>query len=459
MKQRSFLCYLLCAVPFFMWQTAIALAMGTMPAMKEILYVVLGVHYLFAGIAMLIAGLICDKFIQTPRASRLFAAVLSAAGGISTLALLFINSTISFIVVFFIATVCGFGVNGVLTGGLFVKIRQAYKPMGVGLSFAAATLIRTPIDISVKNGSATYTALIVFCAAAMFLLCAMLLLNPIRQSFEEQEDETPKLEPMVIGESSRLVQIAVICGILAYILFGISDNAMSSSSYVINAIFALRLTQIVSSAAVGFICLRFGYYAAVLSSLSFLGIGMLAHLFSWSGIAGLICSMATAVGFLLFSVPLRSIFAEVAKRGRYSYTISAFGFALYFIMQIVVAPVSGWIKNMDKDSAMVLCTLLFMVTAPLIVLLFYMLINSYRTKKSASTDDLNYSKDRWEKFNLSRREREILDLVLKGLLSREIAEILFVSESTVNWHVSNILKKTGMQGRSKLIEMNRGGEK
>ncbi len=48
---------------------------------------------------------------------------------------------------------------------------------------------------------------------------------------------------------------------------------------------------------------------------------------------------------------------------------------------------------------------------------------------------------------LSAREREILELVAQGHSNREIAERLYVSESTVRSHLHNILSKLQLQNR------------
>lgn len=52
---------------------------------------------------------------------------------------------------------------------------------------------------------------------------------------------------------------------------------------------------------------------------------------------------------------------------------------------------------------------------------------------------------------ISRREREVLDLLLENLSNKEIAAKLFVSERTVKFHVSNLLSKFGVQRRAELI--------
>jgi DNA-binding NarL/FixJ family response regulator len=56
---------------------------------------------------------------------------------------------------------------------------------------------------------------------------------------------------------------------------------------------------------------------------------------------------------------------------------------------------------------------------------------------------------------LSEREREVLELVLRGQTSQEIADLLFVSKSTIDSHRKNILKKTGARSISDLMRMSR----
>ena len=53
--------------------------------------------------------------------------------------------------------------------------------------------------------------------------------------------------------------------------------------------------------------------------------------------------------------------------------------------------------------------------------------------------------------DISRRQREVLDLLLDNLSNKEIASKLFVSERTVKFHVSNLLRKFGVRRRADLI--------
>jgi DNA-binding CsgD family transcriptional regulator len=54
-------------------------------------------------------------------------------------------------------------------------------------------------------------------------------------------------------------------------------------------------------------------------------------------------------------------------------------------------------------------------------------------------------------FGLSRREAELLPLLIEGLSNEEIAERLFISPHTVKNHVTNILRKAGVSNRFELL--------
>jgi DNA-binding NarL/FixJ family response regulator len=56
-----------------------------------------------------------------------------------------------------------------------------------------------------------------------------------------------------------------------------------------------------------------------------------------------------------------------------------------------------------------------------------------------------------EKFGgLTAREREVSALIAQGKSNREIAEVLVLSERTIEGHVANILNKLGFNARSQI---------
>lgn len=60
-----------------------------------------------------------------------------------------------------------------------------------------------------------------------------------------------------------------------------------------------------------------------------------------------------------------------------------------------------------------------------------------------------------ETVALSPREREVLRLVAGGARNRDIAQKLAISENTVKFHLSNLLRKAGARSRAELVALAR----
>jgi DNA-binding CsgD family transcriptional regulator len=63
--------------------------------------------------------------------------------------------------------------------------------------------------------------------------------------------------------------------------------------------------------------------------------------------------------------------------------------------------------------------------------------------------------NRVRELGITPRELEILQLIARGMSTREIAATLFVSENTVKTHASRLLDKLGVNRRIKAVETGR----
>lgn len=60
--------------------------------------------------------------------------------------------------------------------------------------------------------------------------------------------------------------------------------------------------------------------------------------------------------------------------------------------------------------------------------------------------------------HITKREKEILGLIVKGLTDKKIADILFISERTAQTHRNNLIKKAGVSNTAALVALTLGKE-
>jgi len=70
----------------------------------------------------------------------------------------------------------------------------------------------------------------------------------------------------------------------------------------------------------------------------------------------------------------------------------------------------------------------------------------YKVHDPARIDE-EVEKEIKEKFSLTGREKEILQLLLKGKSNKEISDLMYVSTETVKTHLQNIYRKLGVRSR------------
>lgn len=52
---------------------------------------------------------------------------------------------------------------------------------------------------------------------------------------------------------------------------------------------------------------------------------------------------------------------------------------------------------------------------------------------------------------LTTREKEVFELLVSGLTTKEIASSLKISEKTVRNHISNVMQKLGVKGKANAV--------
>jgi DNA-binding NarL/FixJ family response regulator len=72
----------------------------------------------------------------------------------------------------------------------------------------------------------------------------------------------------------------------------------------------------------------------------------------------------------------------------------------------------------------------------------------FSKKTEEPPNDFSYLDEFLKKYNLTKRETEVIQMVCKGYSSNEIADKLFLSSFTVQTHRRNIFKKLNIEGNT-----------
>ena len=89
---------------------------------------------------------------------------------------------------------------------------------------------------------------------------------------------------------------------------------------------------------------------------------------------------------------------------------------------------------------------------PILFLSIY--LEKYHGQASTVQEDFKSKLNSFaEKYEISKREREVIQLISKGLSNQEISESLFISLQTVKDHTHRIFVKTGVKNRVQLTNM------
>ena len=73
--------------------------------------------------------------------------------------------------------------------------------------------------------------------------------------------------------------------------------------------------------------------------------------------------------------------------------------------------------------------------------------------KNTTVEKKQIDSKKIKSLEITDREYEVLELISKGLSNKEIAENLFLSESTIKTHVSNLLIKLNAKRRTQALQI------
>lgn len=158
--------------------------------------------------------------------------------------------------------------------------------------------------------------------------------------------------------------------------------------------------------------------------------------------ASVIVCLITFIALGFYSVYRAGVFMDITDELNLIPVFAVFGLAVSRISDAIIVIGFACLYPAYYPVSFLVSGIVFI---PLIVLFFLLF-----TKSAISeVEDADAKKSRFaERYDLTRREEEIASYISQGKSNGEIAALTNLSESTVRFHVSNILRKTGLTSRT-----------
>lgn len=162
--------------------------------------------------------------------------------------------------------------------------------------------------------------------------------------------------------------------------------------------------------------------------------------------------LAAMIGILVYS------FIRKANRNVY---------VSLYLSFLVAINIGIWLVESLLKSRFEFLSVSYVITEILLIM-FYSIVKKFidtqnngpEPKKTVEYFDSKDSQTVADEFSgtdlLSKREREVLKLLLEGKKRKDIAEELFVTESTIKKHSASIYKKLEVENKKELLEKVKG---
>lgn len=291
--------------------------------------------------------------------------------------------------------------------------------------------------LSLIDGGALYygsgVLVICFALSALSLAAAFIKLP--------EGDRIPAEKPKPQKRLSRLLPLACAAVFVFSVVNNIGFSLFSPNDQNGFSLEFSRLFYAVGLVSAGFVNEKNRRYGGI-CALSALIIPFIVLALRGEPVSSSIFLALSYFAFGFFSVFRVILFSDIARQQRQIY-LSGMGLLVGRLGD--AAGMGIFASVFSNESAAVIAAAALFVAA---VFLFFML---YQTLHAAPDTRQKSERQIFEEFaaahDLSGREREVLRLVLQDRSNKEISEALYVSESTVKFHIHNLLQKTGCKSR------------
>lgn len=395
-------------------------------------------YYVMQAVGIALYAL-CLK--QKPQVSggKRFAAISALLTGVFTALALFLESGIGVMLMGLVMNI-GIGLlSGVYLTRLAAQIPQQHRGQVFGFSYAIGSIGTWLLSLLyggklLQSGAAVY----VFIALGALSMFLTRYLKPIKV-----EPDTPQIEIIQIDKKLFMLAVCIplICSVvngLGYFfsaadLTGALDPAFTRIFYAVGLIAAGIIND--KNRRYGAICciaaLIFPFVGLALRNE--IGISVFLSIFSY-------------IFYGFFSVYRVVLFADLAgKRDSFLYL------AVFGLLAGRIGDAIGTFGGMALEGNQLLLTCAAACAFIVCALLFFTLYHKLYIPRLSEKENTEALLSEFEThYAFTSRQAEVFRLVIKGCSNAEISSELFLSESTVKFHMKNILKSSGCANRTEL---------
>ncbi|MCR4625990.1 MAG: LuxR C-terminal-related transcriptional regulator [Lachnospiraceae bacterium] len=312
--------------------------------------------------------------------------------------------------------------------------------------------------ISAINGGVMTSYRIIFVDSVLISLIVVFILMYKDAFIIEQEEETDGTDtasskPELLLDAAKGRKILILLCIVIAIMAPISSIGTNNNLYVEYCLkldlLAQRSFYAVGLIAAGLIFDKNRLIGGVCTIVSLIYPIVLIMIYQERGLVTLVIGLSYVIlGF--FAVYRAASFMTLAAESR-RLRLAPLGLAVSRICE-AVAVLAIIETGCDELVSVIIVSVLFI---PLVILFFLMVKEQYTPSETSTEVPRELSAEERRAafagmYGLTRREEEIAMFLSEGRSNGEIAETLQLSENTVRFHVSNILKKTGMKDRNEV---------
>ena len=352
------------------------------------------------------------------------------------------------------------------TQGVYVFILSLFtaksqRSMVLAIAASISVLINSSLSL-IKDGlfvqslSAVVFYLIVAVISITLFIFTLNKLLPLPEVSEKEKEQSSSTPPLW---NSKSFFIACIFISLSWLIQSLAFFFPFNSALVLGVSSeVLRITNILGLLVGGYINSRDKKIGA-LSCLIILATPMLYIILQKQAGATLLVFLLSYFFTGILSVYRVGIIADMSdsvnSKGESMTYLCAFG----LIFGRIGEGCGGLMGIKFQENTMLLLTITCFVLVIAVAFFIFHYIYSYIPVPHVVQSHEEIMNSFKAKYVLSGREMDVLELLVDGNSNAEIADRLYVSENTVRFHVSNILKKTGCKSRKELSSLVYGSGK